>query len=170
MLLRELCEKEGITLEVVDAVTDGDEVVSSTLIKKYLYKGDAKRAAELLGRNFYITGTVSKGKQLGRVLGFPTANVFVDNEIIVPKWGVYQTFTTVRGVRYPSVTNIGNNPTVGDNLRLESHIIDFSEDIYGEEVKIEFVDYIRPEMKFSGIDELKAQVHRDIDTVRQRNL
>ncbi|MBE6038218.1 MAG: bifunctional riboflavin kinase/FAD synthetase [Anaerofustis stercorihominis] len=169
-LLRSLCEKEGITLEIVEAVKCGDEVISSSLIKKYLYKGDAKRAAELLGRNFYIKGTVSKGKQLGRTLGFPTANIFVDDEIIVPKWGVYQTFTTVKGVRYPSVTNIGNNPTVGDSLRLESHIIDFSGDIYGEEATVEFVDFIRPEMRFSGIEELKAQVHRDIDEVRKRNM
>jgi len=168
-LLRRLCEENGIELSVGEPVTVDGEVVSSTLIKKYLYKGNAKKAAELLGRDFYITGEVVTGKKLGRTLGFPTANVYVDSDIIVPKWGVYESYTTVDGVRYPSVTNIGNNPTIGENMRVESHIIGFDEDIYGKVIKIEFHDYIRGEMKFSGLDELTAQVHRDIQTVKDRN-
>ncbi|MBR6801663.1 MAG: bifunctional riboflavin kinase/FAD synthetase [Eubacteriaceae bacterium] len=168
-LLRKLCEEYGITLLIGDAETEDGEVISSTLIKKYLYKGDAKKASQLLGRDFYITGIVAEGKKLGRTLGFPTANVYVPSEIVVPKWGVYESYTTVGGVRYPSVTNIGNNPTIGEDIRVESHIIGFDGDIYGEEIKIEFHDYIRGEMKFSGIEELAAQVHKDIDTVKERN-
>ncbi len=168
-LLRRLCEENGIELCVGEAVEYEGEVISSTLIKKYLYKGNAKKASDLLGRDFYITGVVSEGKKLGRTLGFPTANIFVENDIIVPRWGVYESYTTVRGVRYPSVTNIGNNPTIGENMRVESHIIGFDGDIYGEEIKIEFHDFIRGEMKFSGIGELTSQVHRDIQTVKDRN-
>lgn len=169
VLLGKLCEENGIELIVGEAVMHEGEVISSTLIRKCLYRGDVKKASELLGRDYYITGTVSVGKKLGRTLGFPTANVYVPDDIIVPKWGVYESVTTVGGERYPSVTNIGNNPTIGESLRVESHIINFDGDIYGENIKIEFHDFIRGEMKFSGIEELSEQVHRDIRTVKDRN-
>lgn len=165
--LSEMCGKVGIDCEIIAPITDNGEVVSSSLIKKCLYAGDVTRAKRLLGRPFYIRGIVSSGKKLGRTLGFPTANLAVDNDLIVPKWGVYETETEVNGGRYKSVTNIGNNPTIEtDNLRFETHIIDFEGDIYGTEIKVEFVRMLREERKFADVEELRAQVLSDIEMVR----
>src|SRR5690606_6684095 len=116
-----------------------------------------------------FSGTVVKGRQLGRQIGFPTANVQTQNEFkLIPKNGVYAVFAWVRGKKYGGVMNIGVRPTVeGKGSTQEVYIIDFTDDIYGETVKVEIVDFIREEQKFNGLDELIAQIKRDVQTSEQ---
>jgi riboflavin kinase/FMN adenylyltransferase len=165
--LRKACAKNGIETCVVPPVTYRGEVISSTLIKNKLYAGDVETAAGMLGRPFYLRGEVITGKKLGRTIGIPTANIKVDADVLVPKWGVYQTRTHVNGCVYQSITNIGNNPTIaGDHLRIETHLLDFDQNIYDQDITIEFVRHIRDEIKFDDIALLKNQIMSDIAFVR----
>ncbi|MBR5271085.1 MAG: riboflavin kinase, partial [Clostridia bacterium] len=109
-----------------------------------------------------IKGIVVSGKQLGRTIGFPTANISVDKDSILPKCGVYAGFSEVNGKKYKSVINVGNNPTFNaKNITVESHIIDFCGDIYNENVTVSFLEYIRGDIKFNGLEELKNQILKD---------
>ena len=123
----------------------------------------------MMGRSFYLNGLVEKGDQRGRLLGFPTANLSTSAEVF-PKPGVYATYTRVRNEIYKSVTNVGYNPTFIDSdgknkpLKVESHILNFNKDIYGEEIEIHFEQFIREEIKFPNIDALTAQIKHDITT------
>ena len=165
--LQKACDKKGIQTLIIPPVRYQGKVISSSLIRKKLYEGDVSVAAEMLGRSFYIKGEVQHGKHLGRTLGMPTANIHVADDIIVPKWGVYQTKVVIREQVYNGVTNVGNNPTIiGDQLQIETHILDFDDDIYGQEITIEFVQHIRDEIAFSDILALKNQVRQDIEFVR----
>ncbi len=161
-LLKELCASYGIDTFIMEKETFDGEEISSSRIREYLLKGDMEGAARLLGREYSIEGIVQKGKKLGRVIGFKTANVHFEKGVLVPANGVYKTKTTVFGKEYKSVTNVGTNPTF-ENIppRLESHIIDFDMDIYGENIKVDFYEKIRDEICFSGIDELKKQIQKD---------
>lgn len=143
--------------------------VSTSLIKTHLSKGKIKHANKLLGYNYYIKGTVEQGKQLGRTIGVPTANVYP--EISPLATGVYLTKTTVLGNHYRSITNIGYNPTTGDNrLSIETYIGDgFSSDIYGQEIKVEMFEKIRDEIKFGSLDELVARLNADIKYMEETN-
>jgi riboflavin kinase/FMN adenylyltransferase len=120
----------------------------------------------MLGRSFYLKGTVVEGRKLGRTLGLPTANIIPDADQVVPKWGVYETVCEIDGVAYPSVTNIGDNPTVhGGLLSVETHIVGFTGDLYGRELKVDFRSMLRGEIRFDSIDDLKAQIENDIERV-----
>lgn len=143
--------------------------VSSTQIRNLVKGGDVLAASKLLGRNFSMHGRIKKGLQRGAQLGFPTANLDYDEVHIVPKEGVYITKTKCRDKEYLSVTNIGVNPTFGDvkNLQVETHIMDFDKDIYGEEIQVEFVKRLRDEKRFTSIDELKLQIALDVQTSYQ---
>ncbi len=155
---------EEINRQEVDNIT-----ISSTKIRRAIAEGNVKIAKELLGRNYHFSGTVVKGRQLGRTIGFPTANVKIENEFkLIPKTGVYVVKAFVRGQYYGGVMNIGSRPTVeGKGVTQEVNIFDFSEDIYGENVLVELIDFIRDEKKFSGIDELKAQIALDAKQARE---
>lgn len=166
-VLYDLCKKYNKGISVVDKLTLYDKEVSSTLIKKLFEDGDVKKANEYLGRCYYIKGCVCEGKKLGRCLGFPTANILLDDGLVYPKDGVYATKTTFDGKTYLSVTNIGTNPTVKDTTkRMETHILDFCTDLYGRCIKVEFLERIRGEVKFSDINALEIQVKKDIECVR----
>lgn len=143
--------------------------VSTTLIKSYLSKGKIKHANSLLGYNYYIKGTVAKGKQLGRTIGVPTANIYP--EISPLATGVYLTETTVYGNHYRSITNIGYNPTTGDDrLSIETYIGDgFNSNIYGQEIRVEMIEKIRDEIKFDSLDELVARLKLDIKYMEETN-
>lgn len=155
---------------VVDPITIGGEVISSSVIRECIRAGRVKSAIELLGRPYTLRGLVSRGKGRGSKLGFATANLDLETDYIPPKFGVYETITVYDGVRYRSITNLGKNPTFGDVLfSVETHIIDFEGDIYGEEIEVEFLDHIRDEVKFSSVEELVAQVKRDIDSVKSKD-
>lgn len=167
--LEKLCEKNGLDLDVVHAVKTEGLVISSSEIRKAVKEGRVDLARKMLGRSFYISGLVEKGDQRGRILGFPTANLATNAEVY-PKVGVYATYTRVRDEIHKSVTNVGYNPTFvetsGKNnpLKIETHILNFNKDIYGEEIEVHFEQFIRPEMKFSGIEALKGQIQHDIST------
>ena len=162
-LLKELGEKMGFSAEVIDCVETDGESVSSSRIRNLISKGNIKKANELLGRPFSLSGTVVEGKHLGKKLGFPTANIFPESSLIKPKNGVYKTIvTTAKGI-FPAITNVGYNPTVGgEEFHLETYIPDFNSNLYQTEMKVEFISYIRGELKFDNLDLLKKQIKKDI--------
>jgi len=162
-LLQFLSQHYGYTPFKVDRVEIGGEVVSSTNIRKFLQEGKIKKANEMLGRNFSLEGTVVQGSKIGRLLGYPTANILVNNEIL-PKLGVYVSRLTLKGVKYDSVTNIGIRPTIndeGEDVKVEAFIFDFNEDLYGEEVELELLEYLRPEARLDSFEELKNVIKAD---------
>ena len=166
-LLKKMGDELGFQTMIVDFVTNGNDTISSTAIRNLILKGEISKANKYLGRNFSLEGTVTEGEKRGRVLGFPTANLKTDWELL-PKPGVYITLCHLGdGVRR-SITNIGFRPTFGKNsLLIESHIFNFSSEIYGEEIRIEFLTRLRDEKKFSGIDELKKAITEDVKTANK---
>lgn len=137
--------------------------VSSTLVRAYLEKGNMACVNQLLGRPFAIIGEVVHGREIGRTIGMPTANIAPSAGKLLPPNGVYSTITIVDGVGHHSVTNIGLNPTIaeGNPKRVETYVYDFSGDIYGKEIEVRFFWYERPEMKFACLEALKAQISKD---------
>lgn len=170
--LGSLCRSCGIDCtvipEVVCTLSDATMTASSTNIRSFLSQGDVKSASAILGRAYSICGEVVHGRQLGRTLDFPTANIIPPRELILPKAGVYATRVTVGGRVYPSVTNIGDNPTVSESnsITVETNILDFEGDIYSHRIDVEFIDRIRDEKKFASLDELKSQVQKDIEAAK----
>ncbi|ANU10563.1 riboflavin biosynthesis protein ribC [Planococcus antarcticus DSM 14505] len=159
----------GVT--VVDKQEDGDEKISSTRIRELLKQGGVEQVCYLLGRPFRVIGTVVNGDKRGRTIGFPTANVEPELGAVVPSRGVYAVKIQVQGQFHNGVCNIGykptfNNPDIKKQV-IEVHIFDFDKSIYGEMVEVEWHERIRDEQKFSGIDELKAQIQRDKLTAKQ---
>jgi riboflavin kinase/FMN adenylyltransferase len=144
------------------------DVISSTAIREFIKDGVMDMAASMLGNKFYVSGSVVKGKNIGTTIGFPTANVIYPKEIIKPPYGVYDTEVELQdGRKYRAVVNFGTAPTVSDEgiARLEAHLLDFNEDIYGQTIKIHFGRLIRREMKFDSLDELKLQIEFDIQSL-----
>jgi riboflavin kinase/FMN adenylyltransferase len=168
-LLEELAPKLGFQVASVPPVLVDERVVSSTLIRAAVECGDLASAANYLGRDFTILGTVAEGRQLGRRLGFPTANLRAHNELFPPN-GVYAAKAWFREKEYGGVVNIGVRPTIesetGERI-LELHLFDFDQQIYDEDVEVAFLAYLRPEQKFSGVDELQAQIQRDAEKARR---
>ncbi len=167
--LKELSRKYRFEVIVIPPIIKYDNLVSSTLIRQLIGKGDITRANKLLGRNYSMRGKVISGKGRGKNLGFATANLKCDIDYVSPKNGVYETIVSYKGTEYASITNIGVNPTFSDvKFSIETHIIDFKEDIYGEYIEVEFLDFIREEKKFNTVDDLVCQVNKDIEEVRSR--
>lgn len=167
-LLRRLGDDMGFCVRVTDEIDYNGIPIKSTQIRELLEKGNVKMAAELLGRDFFVRGAVVSGFQNGSKIGFPTANIKYDKSIFLPKNGVYAGYTAVGGKCYKSVINVGNNPTFNaDRVTVESHIIDFNRDIYGEEARVYFKDRIRDEKKFNSIDKLKAQIQKDVHSAER---
>ena len=168
----ELLEKAGVELGFeVDIVSmigdDARDVVSSTRIRGELEHGRVSEAARLLGRRFSLTGPVVHGDARGRTIGFPTANLHIPDRMAVPADGVYAVFAWLGHRRLPAVVNIGVRPTFEVNVRaVEAHLLDFSEDIYGKELTVEFVERIRGEQRFESLDALVAQIGEDIGVAR----
>lgn len=160
--MRAYGEEFGFTVSVAEAVGGEDAKFSSTAVREALRDGRPQDAAAILGRPFAIEGVVRRGQQLGRQLGFPTANVFMA-DYVTPRLGVYATRTRLPGGRLlPGVANIGNNPTTGEvDTRLEVWIFDFDEDLYGQVIETELVAFLRPEERFDSIDLMVEQIHRD---------
>jgi len=151
-------------LEEIPAQEINQLNVSSTRIRKAIEDGDIQTANDFLGYTFFITGEVIKGKQLGRTIGYPTANIFIDNaDKLIPKIGVYAVNVVLKGVTYKGMLNVGTNPTTDfDNkIKIEVNIFDFDADIYGDTLKVEFVKWIRNEEKFANLDELKQALAND---------
>lgn len=157
--------KYGFTVQAVNDVCCGNERVSSTAVRKLLQKGELRRANLFLGEPYMIMKEISSGAQLGRTIGFPTANQLFSKGQLVPAYGVYASRTLYEGKWYPSMTNIGIKPTVsyGGAPLAETYISGFSGDLYGKTVQVVLLDFIRPEKRFSDLDELKQQIRRDVE-------
>ena len=160
--------KEYLTCEGIDVVMlDPSHELnppSSTMVRNLLTSGDIKGANQLLGRPFFLSGRVIKGAGRGRIIGFPTANLESEKGRLIPKNGVYSSYVTRNSQRLGSITNVGFNPTFTDEKvkQVETFILDFNDDIYGEVLKVELVQKIRDEKKFSSATELVAQIAADV--------
>ena len=167
--LRRLGEEKGYTVEQVEAMVFWQgERVSSSRIRHSLLAGDMAEANGCLGRPYGVSGVVVEGQKMGRTIGFPTANIDFWPEQLLPANGVYATYAWLDSTRYFAATNVGIRPTVnGRAVTVEAHLLDFDMDIYGRTLRLEFIERIRPEMKFAGLEALKAQIQVDVDRVRE---
>lgn len=163
------CKENNILLTIQPKFVLDSHSVSSSAIRKFLSDGKIVQANQLLGRNFFLSGEIIRGDGRGASLGFPTANLRVDEKRIVPKNGVYITRSTVNGSTLDSITNIGMNPTFKEKneRNVETHILEFNEDLYHQEIKVEFLERIRDEKKFNGPDELISQIKADILSLKK---
>lgn len=167
-LLKQLGQANNFNVVGVEAVTMNGEVVSSTAIRKAVADGNLVKATQMLGREYTILGTVIPGEKLGRKLGFPTANLSAHSEQFPPN-GVYVTEARLAGALYRGVANLGYRPTVSagkPERLLELHLFDLERDIYGEEMEVRFLRYLRPEQKFENVEALAAQIARDVESAR----
>lgn len=167
--LRERGQSLGFGVEVVNLVETGTEqaVISSTLIRQMLENGDVERAAALLGRGYAVYGEVVHGEKRGRRIGFPTANVAVWQEQVLPANGVYAGWAVLNGEPFMAVTNIGLRPTFsGEEVTVEAHLLDFNREIYGQKLVVTFEKRLRSEQKFGGIEALIAQIAADAEAGR----
>lgn len=153
----------GFEVEQISAEEIQDVSVSSTKIRKALNEGNMALANEYLGYNYFLNGTIVKGKQLGRTIGFPTANINIEEDYkLIPKIGVYVVKATINDESLFGMMNIGFNPTVnGEKQTIEVHLFNFDKDIYDQNIEVSLLHYIRDEQKFSSVDALKAQLHQD---------
>lgn len=164
-LLDKMGKEYDFDTEVVETALIDGEIVSSTAIRNLVKEGNMTKAGKFLGYNFYIEGQVKEGERRGRQIGFPTANLDTDWDIL-PKVGVYATLAHVDGIVLNSITNVGYRPTFGNNeLVIETHIFNFNEDIYKKRIEVEFVDRVRDEQKFNGPQALVEQIKKDVDRV-----
>jgi len=170
--LREKCAELGMGSDVIPKVTLDGVTVSSTLIRQLLYDGKLPEANRMLGHPHALTDTVHTGYRLGRKLGTPTANMMFQPGVLIPAHGVYAGRLRIEGESTDrwAVTNIGVRPTVSDSERVsvESYILDYEGNLYGRRIRLEFLDYLRPERKFESTDALKAQILQDAAEVRKR--
>jgi riboflavin kinase/FMN adenylyltransferase len=167
-LLNKLGVQLGFEVVGIQPVTVNGAVVSSTAIRQAIEAGDFDTAAEMLGRQYTILGTVTRGDGLGKKIGFPTANLSAHSEQFPPN-GVYLAEAWLDGVLHHGVVNLGYRPTVSheSNRVLEIHLFDFNQDIYGQDVEVRFVQYLRPEKKFESVDALVRQIDLDVRQARQ---
>ncbi len=161
--LARLCSSHNIKLIAVDAVMDGENKISSAAIRKLISSGDISRANELLGSEYLIRGEIVQGNRIGTQMGFPTANIILDENFIVPAYGVYRADAYIDGVCRRAISNIGVKPTVGSKVPLcETHIPGISGDLYGKTMEVRLKGFIRPERRFSGTGELMQQIASDL--------
>jgi riboflavin kinase / FMN adenylyltransferase len=168
-LLKKLCPRFDFSVVGVPPVLINGDVVSSTAVRQAVENGDFAKAAEMLGRDYTILGTVTHGDNLGKKIGFPTANLSAHSEQFPPN-GVYLAEAWINGVLYHGVINLGYRPTVssGKSERvLEIYLLDFDRDIYGEDVEVRFVRYLRPERKFDNMESLAQQIELDVRRARE---
>lgn len=157
------------TIDVINQISSHGEKISSTLIRNLIEEGKIKEANELLSRPYKLIGEIIHAKGLGKKMGYPTANLKLIDNFVIPRYGVYDTDIIINGERFKASTNIGTNPTVEhDGIKIEAHILDFDRDIYGEIVELELLDFARPELKFDSIEELFNQIAKDVLVTRNR--
>ena len=162
-------EELGMQIIQANAYTQGKSKISSSSIRCLLYEGDVTTASHYLGYLYRISGIVTEGYKIGRKIGFPTANISIDSPYkLIPAKGVYSVNVQICNQIYKGMLNIGHRPTLnnGTDLSIEVHIFNFSEDIYHQEIQIEFLQFIRPEIKFSSIEELTKQIEKDMQVIQ----
>lgn len=169
--LRVFCEERGLPCVILPEQSLAGIRISSTYIRRQIESGDMATAVRYLGHPHLLTGTVVPGKQLGRRLGFPTANLRLPEELTIPKFGVYACLCRVDGKTYAAVTNVGVRPTVsGSGITVEPWILDYEGDLYGRDITLEFYKFLRPEEKFPSLEALRGQILRDARDTRQELL
>jgi len=167
--LQEMCTKLGLGCDIIPKVEHDGITVSSTYIRTLVESGQLDRAAEFLGHRHCLSQIVRHGQRFGRTIGIPTINLSVPAHVLVPSHGVYITRVYLPdGRSYPGVTNVGTRPTVSDNgiITVETFLLDFDGDLYDQRIRLEFFSHLRGEQRFAGAEELKAQIHKDIDVAR----
>jgi len=166
-LLKKMGPELSFETKSIDKIVEKEtgREISSTYVRELVIAGDMVHANKLLGKNYSITGTVRHGRKLGRTLNMPTINLIPENEKLLPPFGVYFSKARIDGREYKGITNIGRKPTVNDTkeLTVETYLYDFDKEVYGFKVTVELLEFKRPEMKFSSIEELKSQMKKDID-------
>lgn len=154
--------KHGFGIHVQEPYKIDDVIVSSTYIRKLIEEGKMEECTRFMGRMYAIGGEVVVGNKLGRTIGFPTSNIMIDESMATPPNGVYITYCTYNGVRYPGVTNIGVKPTIGTYKKnVETHIFNFDQELYGKQINVEFIKQTRAERKFESIEALSKQIQSD---------
>ena len=169
-LLKEKCAELGLGCDIIPAVTLDGVTVSSTHIRKLLEEGDVETARAFRGHPHVLTQTVGHGRQLGRTIGIPTANLVAPPHVLLPKWGVYAAKITLPdGRAFGGVTNVGVRPTVnnGQDVTVEPWILDFDGDLYGQAIRVEFFRRLRDERKFESLDALRSQIETDAGKTRE---
>lgn len=170
-LLKDLQSKYGYELYIMDSYTYKGEIISSTRVRECILEGNVSEAANMLPKPYFIKGKVVYGKQLGRTIGIPTANLEFDNKMVIPEKGVYYTNVKYNGNIFKGLTSVGYNPTVnGKELTIETYILNFNKMIYGEELKVYFVERIRDELKFDTLDELVKQIRKDEEYIKNKDI
>jgi len=162
-MLRDLSKEYSFELEIVEKIKRENRDISSTYIREELSEGHIELVNEMLGYEYFVWGEVVHGAHLGHKIGIPTINIMPTKEKLVPKFGVYITYIDIDGRKYHGVTNVGTKPTVSDDKQvgIETHILDYNGDLYGRELKVTFIKFLRPEMKFGSVEELKNQMSKD---------
>jgi len=168
-LVFSVCKPRGINVEIQPKYDINGKVVSSSFVREKLLEGSIDEVTEILARPFHLEGVVVKGEGRGKKIGFPTANIQVSSDLIIPQKGVYVTRTLYKDMMYQSVTNIGNNPTFKDTnqIHVETNLFDFNSDIYGEILEIQFLHKIRDEKKFPTVNDLISQIKADVEKAKQ---
>ena len=171
-LLEQLAPKYGYRFFVVDKERDGDRIISSTYIREVLAEGNIKKANELLGYCYFVSGRVVHGNSIGHSRLYPTANLLPPKEKHLPKFGVYVSRVTAAGRIFAGLTNVGRKPTIeGDNpAGVETYLYDFAGNLYGMQIKVELLDFVRPEKQFDSIEDLKRQLDHDVAVCKERYL
>lgn len=167
--LKSFTDKKNISLDIIEAYKKNGKVVSSTLIRSLVENGSVGEAQDLLGRPFAIIGKVSHGKNLGKKMGFPTANIMPKKQYILPKYGVYDTDVIIDNKKYKAATSVGNNPTFkNEGVKIEANILDFNQDVYGKIIRIDFIKRLRDMLVFDNVEDLFEQIKRDVAIIRNR--
>lgn len=157
----------GFGINVLEPFEIDGNLVSSTFIRNLISEGLVDACEKYMGRNYSVGGQVVVGNRIGRTIGFPTLNILIDEAMVTPAHGVYVTCCYYNGTRYQSITNVGIRPTIGDEVKnIETHIFNFSKDIYGKDIKVEFLKKLRPEAKFDSFEALSAQIAQDCKDAR----
>lgn len=158
-----LRKQDHFDVMVIDEISRNQEKVSSSRIERMIELGDMQEAEKLLTRPYQISGLVVHGLKNGRKIGFPTANLHMQERYVIPREGVYAGIVILHGNKYPAMINVGKNPTIGESQdnHIEAHLFDFHQDIYGEHVSFVFYQYLRKDVKFSGLNELADQLKQD---------
>jgi riboflavin kinase/FMN adenylyltransferase len=166
--LRTLGERYGFAVTVVEPIALGGAMVSSTRIRQAVREGDLGTAQALLGRPYSVTGTIVTGEQRGRALGFPTINLAPPPDKLLPHDGIYATWVILGANRYRAASSVGVRPTFGGGPRtLEAYVLDFSDDVYGQQATIAFVERLRDEIRFDSAEDLATQIARDVEQTRR---
>lgn len=154
--------RDGFGIHVLEPYKIDGNLVSSSFIRKLIAAGRVGECKKYMGRNYSVGGEVVVGNKIGRTIGFPTSNILIDETMVTPAHGVYATYCNYNGICYQGVTNVGIKPTIGDNKKnIETHIFNFSTDIYGKKIRVEFLERIRPEIKFGSVEALARQIEKD---------